>query len=265
VIAAVRIRWLTRLVPLLALAAALVLPMQGLAAPALLSASGCQFVLGFRALHDLDPGDTGDCTENQSFQPNGDATQRTTKGLMVWRKADNWTAFTNGSTTWINGPKGLVSRANGDRFPWEGATIPATSPTPTPKPLFAWTYKRVTDPPIALCGLGWSYPCADSEPNEGTQYISGHIFKKDGTAATNMTVQARIRGVNGVLSSGTGDDGMFGITFAVNCPPGPIVMDVYIVDADFKLSSYTNHITYTNCREAGEFHFDFMELPTPQQ
>ncbi|HLG72667.1 MAG TPA: hypothetical protein VK009_19790 [Chloroflexota bacterium] len=83
------------------------------------SAPGCQFVLGFKDLHDLDPADIGDCTENQSFAANGDAQQHTTKGLMAWRKADNWTAFTNGYMTWINGPDGLQSRLNSDRFPWE--------------------------------------------------------------------------------------------------------------------------------------------------
>ncbi|HLG72802.1 MAG TPA: hypothetical protein VK009_20475 [Chloroflexota bacterium] len=95
----------------------------------------CQFVLGFQALHDADPTDVGDCTDNQAFAANGDAMQHTTNGLMVWRKADNWTAFTNGYQTWINGPDGLVSRLNTERFPWEAsaADVPAsTTPTPTP-------------------------------------------------------------------------------------------------------------------------------------
>ena len=83
------------------------------------TAATCQFILGFKSLHDLDPADIGDCTENQAFASNGDAQQHTTKGLMAWRKADNWTAFTNGYTTWINGPDGLVNRLNTDRFPWE--------------------------------------------------------------------------------------------------------------------------------------------------
>jgi hypothetical protein len=81
--------------------------------------AGCQFVLGFQALHDLDPADIGDCTENQGFAANGDAQQHTNKGLMAWRKADNWTAFTNGYMTWINGPTGLVARLNTQRFTWE--------------------------------------------------------------------------------------------------------------------------------------------------
>jgi hypothetical protein len=86
--------------------------------------SSCQFILGFKSLHDLAPSDIGDCTDSQAFASNGDAQQHTTKGLMAWRKSDNWTAFTNGYQTWLNGPQGLAMRLNTDRFPWEsdGAT-----------------------------------------------------------------------------------------------------------------------------------------------
>jgi N-acetylneuraminic acid mutarotase len=79
----------------------------------------CQFILGFLTLHDVDPVDVGECLADQSFAPNGDAVQGTTKGLLVWRKADNWTAFTDGYRTWVNGPGGLKQRLNSQRFPWE--------------------------------------------------------------------------------------------------------------------------------------------------
>src|ERR671933_637688 len=84
-------------------------------------AAGCQFQLGFKALHDRIPNVVGDCVSEEHHNPdNGDGLQQTTNGLLVWRKADNWTAFTDGSTTWINGPTGLVSRPNtGPQFPWE--------------------------------------------------------------------------------------------------------------------------------------------------
>jgi len=82
-------------------------------------ASKPEFVLGFKSLHDLDPADIGDPIDNQASGANGDALQHTTKGLMAWRKADNWTAFTNGYMTWINGPSGLASRLNTERFSWE--------------------------------------------------------------------------------------------------------------------------------------------------
>ena len=91
----------------------------------------CQFVLGFKALHDADPADVGNCTSNQAFASNGDAQQATSYGLMAWRKTDNFTAFTNGFHTWVNGPFGVQERLNSQRFPWErdgGATAPAAAP-----------------------------------------------------------------------------------------------------------------------------------------
>src|SRR4029078_5918135 len=99
---------------------------------------GCQFELGFQALHDMIPDQVGDCTDGEAHNPaNGDGLQHTTAwhgqgGLLVWRKADNWTAFTDGATTWINGPARVVSRPNaGPLFGWEagapapGARVPA--------------------------------------------------------------------------------------------------------------------------------------------
>ncbi|HLQ35827.1 MAG TPA: hypothetical protein VK457_24325 [Chloroflexota bacterium] len=124
-----------RLVISLALLASFALPATAAAQTA---PAPCQFVLGFKALHDLDANDVGDCIDSQFLaQGNGDQQQHTTKGLMAWRKSDNWTAFTNGYKTWINGPNGLVSRLNSDRFPWEkdtpaAAPAPATAPAPAP-------------------------------------------------------------------------------------------------------------------------------------
>lgn len=44
----------------------------------------------------MDAANVGNCTDNRAFAANGDAQQHTTNGLMAWRKADNWTTFTNG-------------------------------------------------------------------------------------------------------------------------------------------------------------------------
>src|SRR5437763_6808120 len=72
------------------------------------AAGPCAFELGFAALHGLIPTIVGGCVTNEYHNPaNGDGLQQTANGLLVWRKADNWTAFTNGSMTWINGPQGL--------------------------------------------------------------------------------------------------------------------------------------------------------------
>jgi hypothetical protein len=64
----------------------------------------------------------GDCKEIEHFElSTGNSLQQTVGGLAVWRKEDNWTAFTNGSTTWLLGPCGLQTRPNaGPFFSWEG-------------------------------------------------------------------------------------------------------------------------------------------------
>ena len=88
-------------------------------------AQDCVFQLGFKALHDLIPDVVGDCVENEQHDPEtGTTLQDTTNGQLIWRKADNWTAFTDGQHTWINGPEGLQQRLNTERFPWE-APAPA--------------------------------------------------------------------------------------------------------------------------------------------
>ncbi len=95
------------------------------ASAAAAAAAECEFILGFTTLKALidaaeGPEKVGECLENQRFNPeNGDALQQTTGGLLVWRKADNWTAFTDGYRTWINGPYGLQSRRNVHQFYWE--------------------------------------------------------------------------------------------------------------------------------------------------
>lgn len=107
------------------------------------AAAECRFTLGFATLASMIPQQVGSCLDNEGHNPdNGDALQRTTGGLLVWRKADNWTAFTDGYRTWINGPVGLSQRLNTQRFPWEPdyqgeqgvdySTAPAISPPPAP-------------------------------------------------------------------------------------------------------------------------------------
>ena len=88
--------------------------------PTSVAAADCQFVLGFKTLRDLIGHDIiGECGENEHYNSIGDSVQQTTGGLLVWRKVDNWTAFTDGYRTWINGPNGLVRRHINERFKWE--------------------------------------------------------------------------------------------------------------------------------------------------
>jgi peptidoglycan/xylan/chitin deacetylase (PgdA/CDA1 family) len=101
-----------------ALALALLLLGSGALRPS--PASACDFALGFKALHDAIPDRVGACLDDERHDPaNGDAVQHAAGGLLVWRKADNLTAFTDGARTWIDGPYGLQSRANGDCLWWE--------------------------------------------------------------------------------------------------------------------------------------------------
>jgi hypothetical protein len=80
----------------------------------------CQFVLGFETLHDAIPAVIGNCADDEQHNTaNGDALQHTAHGLLVWRKADNFTAFTDGYQTWVNGPNGIQERLNSQRFTWE--------------------------------------------------------------------------------------------------------------------------------------------------
>ena len=47
-------------------------------------------------------------------------------GLLVWRRQDNWTGFTDGHRTWTSGPNGLELRLNTERFCWESDAAPRT-------------------------------------------------------------------------------------------------------------------------------------------
>ena len=106
----------------------------------------CRFVLGFESLRNaVGAQKVGTCLEDEHFNlENGNAEQRTSGGLLVWRKVDNFTAFTDGGTTWVNGPNGMQRRPNAERFSWEKdpvqpARVQSSAPvaatlTPTPLP-----------------------------------------------------------------------------------------------------------------------------------
>ncbi len=96
----------------------------------------CRFVLGFVSLREsVGAQKVGQCLEDEHFNlENGNAEQRTAGGLLVWRKADNFTACTDGSTTWVNGPNGVQSRMNSERFAWERDPAQPTGPAVATSP-----------------------------------------------------------------------------------------------------------------------------------
>lgn len=117
----------------LILALSLLVPARPTQAAATVAAGDCTFVLGFKTLHDMIPDKVGACKASEYHNAqNGDGLQQTIGGLLVWRKADNWTAFTDGYRTWINGPNGLQQRLNTERFRWERDSQPNTTAAPFP-------------------------------------------------------------------------------------------------------------------------------------
>ncbi len=101
--------------------------------PVAAQTASCAFVLGFASLHNAIPDVVGDCVADQTYNPvNGDGLQSTTNGLLVWRKADNLTAFTSGYQSWVDGPFGIQGRLENQRFDWEpNPDNLAITPTPT--------------------------------------------------------------------------------------------------------------------------------------
>jgi cytochrome c len=90
--------------------------------------SDCRFVLGFAGLQALIPDAVGQCLEDEQHDPADAITrQPTTGGVLTWHKASNWTGFTDGYSTWVNGPFGLQKRLAIERFDWEPESIALTA------------------------------------------------------------------------------------------------------------------------------------------
>ena len=117
---------MARLVVSTLIALLLALPFSAVRSELVGAQGDCTFSPYFSVLSDQIPDVVGQCLEDRHVNPSsGDVEQRTTGGLLVWRKADYRIAFTDGPTTWIHGPEGLVRRpVAGPLFSWEGAPSP---------------------------------------------------------------------------------------------------------------------------------------------
>ena len=153
-------------------------------------AQTCQFVLGFQTLHNLIPDIVGNCLTNETHNAvNGDGLQQTTNGLLVWRKASNTMAFTNGSTSWVFGPFGLQVRPNNQRFSWEpDATLPQA------EAFVESQGYRVADPGVYNGGaklnvlIGIKTPAA-SGTNQQAFFFSNGKFLGTDTSDTSAGIQ----------------------------------------------------------------------------
>jgi len=106
----------------------------------------CQFTLGFLALRDKIPDVVGECLENERFEPStGSVHQRTTGGLLSWRRADGWSTFTDGVTLWIDGPEGVSIR-----------------PYARPRPAALPAARAGAAPPSSLRQPWWDVPAPGS-------------------------------------------------------------------------------------------------------
>jgi hypothetical protein len=122
----------------------------------------------------------GDCLADEHHNPaNGDGLQETTGGnakggLLVWRKADDFTAFTDGYRSLINSPSG-VARLNTVRFAWEANPngLPVVS-TPGAAP------RARDDVVVFLQGYGSAYPVPDSY--NVFRYVKSDLVQRGWTA-----------------------------------------------------------------------------------
>jgi zinc/manganese transport system substrate-binding protein len=94
-----------------------------LALPSLpaLAQSACSFTGGFALLQAQIPDRVGSCLDNGTSRPMlGEAVQRTTNGLLVYRAVDGGISFSDGFHTWVLDPTGQAQlRDVNERFPWE--------------------------------------------------------------------------------------------------------------------------------------------------
>ena len=177
-----------------------------------------EYTLGFKALADQIPSVVGNPLENEHYGANGDSLQQTTIGLMVWRKADNWTAFTNGDRTWVNGPNGVEDRPNSERFSWEANRAPAPAqapaPTPTSPPILSYPQTPPPTPTMAPLAIPAPQPKANvrvvstnvlpgTELDANRVYITGEIVNDGPTPAYNVTVNGQLVAPDGSV---TGSD-----------------------------------------------------------
>jgi very-short-patch-repair endonuclease len=79
----------------------------------------CAFVRGFGALVDrLGVNTAGRCLESERTNPsNGNSEQRTSRGMLVWLKDANVSAFTDGEMTWYGCFDRIEARQSSDPFP----------------------------------------------------------------------------------------------------------------------------------------------------
>lgn len=165
--------------------------------PPSVMAADCAFLLGFKTLRNLIGHDiVGACLEDEHHNHIGDSVQQTTGGLLVWRKSDNWTAFTDVYRTWVNGPDGLQQRLNTERFDWERdcilgvTTIPSTQ---VPAGLHQSTVNLALGTSSSLSQLARTSPWyLDGVDNSSPSYTESRMLNALGRIDRSSSELARV-------------------------------------------------------------------------
>ncbi|MCL6647831.1 MAG: hypothetical protein K6U89_05810 [Chloroflexi bacterium] len=76
-------------------------------APVANAQAACQYVLGFAEFQGAIPTVVGQCAGPVVHNAQGDGYQLTANGVLVWRKATNFTGFSDGSNIWYATPTGV--------------------------------------------------------------------------------------------------------------------------------------------------------------
>jgi hypothetical protein len=172
------------------------------------NAQTCEFKLGFKLIADQMPTELGGCLEDEHYNPlNGDSLQRTENGLLVWRKIDNFTAFTDGYRTWVNGPFGIQQRLNTERFDWEPIPpeVPPPVEAPAPQPV-------QTQYPAAVVAFSL----------DNTNLSSGQCVSARWSTTNTQAVYLIGAGIDGTLLPAAGD--------RLVCPTGSTTYTLNVVD-----------------------------------
>lgn len=218
-----------------------------------------EFKLGFKALAEQIPDIIGQPLENESYGSNGDSLQRTTNGLLVWRKADNWTAFTDGYRSWVSGPNGLQERHNDQRFDWE-ASAPVATPTPTatqavsapPRPSPSPTPTATTAAPIPIVSVNRVSVVQGEDLESRTVWVLGELRNEGAIPAYTIKVTAQMVSDNGAtVASATqgfvylGPGDALGFRISLNKPMAYSRAEVSVS------STGTHHASYEKLQVAG--------------
>jgi hypothetical protein len=82
----------------------------------------------------IGPATVGDCVSAELVgSSTGDRFQTTTLGLLILSSTGNWTAFTNGQTTWINNANGLATAGMTSQPQTQSQTQPQTQSQTQPR------------------------------------------------------------------------------------------------------------------------------------